>query len=324
MVNDFNLSQEFTKLKENANTLTEKNNEDATKGRIIRATRKKNITVLTRAFGRGIDFAVHEKEVKELGGLHVIQTFISEEESEAVQIEGRSGRQGTRGSSEILIEEDELKKIELEPTQTQGTPEEIEKIINSKRNMISERTYTEQIQEAEKCKTNHQVGKEILSNIRSGNNEEVRSAVSNLNKIEVIPASSGQTIKTVIGIDATASMERALKQVISNTNTCLERAYFVLKEKGITNGFEIQMVIYRNYNSEASKLIQCSPFSNNANDLISFLQTIEVDGGWKNEAIENLYNHVLNYETDVAQLIVIGDAAGNTNEEISLKRKNRG
>lgn len=79
-------------------TLTERNDKDATYSRIVRATQAKTITILTRAFGRGIDFVVVEKDVIASGGLHVIQTFISEEESEAKQIEGRTARQGGVGS----------------------------------------------------------------------------------------------------------------------------------------------------------------------------------------------------------------------------------
>jgi Rad3-related DNA helicase len=58
-VNEFYLSPEFQELKENAITLTERNDPDAIKSRIIRATRAKNITIMTKAFGRGIDFMVN-------------------------------------------------------------------------------------------------------------------------------------------------------------------------------------------------------------------------------------------------------------------------
>jgi|JI61114C2RNA_FD_contig_71_2160427_length_2385_multi_2_in_0_out_0_2 late competence protein required for DNA uptake (superfamily II DNA/RNA helicase) len=64
MVNNFYQSREFENLKQNAMTLTEKNDHDATKSRIIRATNSRAITVLTKAFGRGIDFIVREKSAK--------------------------------------------------------------------------------------------------------------------------------------------------------------------------------------------------------------------------------------------------------------------
>ena len=106
MVNEFYMSDQFKALKGNSITLTERNDADATKTRIIRAARVKNITIMTRAFGRGIDFVVGEKDVKDAGGIHVIQTFISSEESESKQVEGRTARQGGVGSYELLIEED--------------------------------------------------------------------------------------------------------------------------------------------------------------------------------------------------------------------------
>jgi hypothetical protein len=160
-----------------------------------------------------------------------------------------------------------------------------------------------------------------VEDIRLGQNDKVREAVTKLNKVFV---ADGKIIKTVIGIDATVSMSAALDQVLNNTKVCLERTYKILSDKGITSGFEIQMAVYRNYNSAASKLFQFSPFSRNSNDLVNFLKEIKAEGGWRNEAIENLYNHALKFETDVDQVIVIADAAGNTQSEIVSKRKNKG
>ena len=79
MVEQFYLTPEFIYLKDNSFPLTERNDKNATNTRISIATRAGKITILTRVFGRGIDFIVAEKEVKEAGGLHVIQAFISEE-----------------------------------------------------------------------------------------------------------------------------------------------------------------------------------------------------------------------------------------------------
>ena len=59
-----------------------------------------------------------------------------------------------------------------------------------------------------------------------------------------------------------------------------------------------------------------SPFSNNASDLVTFLGGINVDGGWGNEALEVLYNHCLNNEKDVSEILIIGDAACNSEKEV--------
>ena len=119
-------------------------------------------------------------------------------------------------------------------------------------------------------------------------------------------------------------MSKVLIQILTNTKLCLQRTYEILNQKSIARGFEIQMAIYRNYDCNDTKLFQSSPFSNNSADLIRFLKGVDVEGGWGNEAIENLYNHVLNFETDVDQLIVIGDAPGNMDSEIKKKRESKG
>lgn len=66
------------------------------------------ITLMTRSFGRGTDFKVHGEIVNKNGGVHIIQAFLSLEESEEIQIKGRTFRQNSDGSCEILIKSNEL------------------------------------------------------------------------------------------------------------------------------------------------------------------------------------------------------------------------
>ena len=58
---------------------------------------KKMITLLVDTYGRGIDFNVLDEEVNSLGGLLVIQTYLSRYLSDEIQILGRTGRQGKNG-----------------------------------------------------------------------------------------------------------------------------------------------------------------------------------------------------------------------------------
>jgi len=58
---------------------------------------------MTNSFGRGTDFILFDKSVSKLGGLHVIQTFLSIDASEEVQIQGRTARQGEKGSYKLII-----------------------------------------------------------------------------------------------------------------------------------------------------------------------------------------------------------------------------
>jgi von Willebrand factor type A domain len=65
------------------------------------------ITFASAVFGRGTDFFCKDSEVHARGGVHVVQTFLSEQESEELQIKGRTARQGKKGSySMVLLEQD--------------------------------------------------------------------------------------------------------------------------------------------------------------------------------------------------------------------------
>lgn len=48
---------------------------------------------MDRNFGRGTDFICLDPDVNDAGGVVVIQTFLSEDLSEEVQIQGRTARQ---------------------------------------------------------------------------------------------------------------------------------------------------------------------------------------------------------------------------------------
>ena len=46
------------------------------------STHADTISLMTKSFGRGTDFQVCDNNVKENGGLHIIQAFLSHEEAE--------------------------------------------------------------------------------------------------------------------------------------------------------------------------------------------------------------------------------------------------
>lgn len=66
------------------------------------------ISLITNAFARGTDFIIYEKKVIELGGAHLIITYVMDEKSEEIQVLGRVARQGDPGSSIFIITDDNL------------------------------------------------------------------------------------------------------------------------------------------------------------------------------------------------------------------------
>ena len=59
---------------------------------------------MSSAYGRGTDFVVRNDLIKDKGGLHIIHTFLSLDESEEVQIKGRTARQNGKGSYDCVID----------------------------------------------------------------------------------------------------------------------------------------------------------------------------------------------------------------------------
>lgn len=88
--------------------LVEEKGKDEKANIIKMAATAGKITLLTRIFGRGTDFICYDQNLIKAGGMHVIQTFVSEEIAEEVQIMGRTARQGQSGSYSLLLLDTEL------------------------------------------------------------------------------------------------------------------------------------------------------------------------------------------------------------------------
>ncbi|ETO03087.1 hypothetical protein RFI_34323 [Reticulomyxa filosa] len=107
---DFYESFHFVVMKGNAIVMTEENTNEEKESLIKRATSSGQVGLFTKAFGRGTDFVCRDLIVAANGGVHVIQTFLSEELSEEVQIKGRTARQGSYGSYSLILCDRSLEK----------------------------------------------------------------------------------------------------------------------------------------------------------------------------------------------------------------------
>ena len=110
---DFFMLDEYKNLRIKTSLLNETHSTEDRDSKIKKASNKGNISFMTNSFGRGTDFAIFDDSVKKLGGLHVVQTFLSVDSSEEVQIQGRTARQGEKGSYKLMIRENELELVQL-------------------------------------------------------------------------------------------------------------------------------------------------------------------------------------------------------------------
>ena len=114
----------FTKLQRLASHFTQPelltdDLKDEDKASIIaRATSQFKITLMTRQFGRGIDFICRDTGLIQNGGMHVILTFYPKTLSEEIQIKGRTCRQDDPGSIRKILFADDLLEKGLIPSKT--------------------------------------------------------------------------------------------------------------------------------------------------------------------------------------------------------------
>jgi len=335
-------SPAFNNRREKILCLTEEANAQEKDNIIKRATCSGQITFLTRTFGRGTDFVVNDQDVIASGGIHVIQTFVSDELSEEVQIQGRTARQGDEGTfsmvlldkslEKFLITNEDLKKVEdgqkilskfcnlFKDEKVYPTKYDF---INERRNDSFEGLYQERQKFVTEAKEQHDKAVGFMNNIKDQNVSKVKEFLLDKNKgtAELVPS------KTVVAMDATGSMTHLLVKAKTTVQTMFERVCGILKDHKIAeDSFGMQFSVYRNYSNNKNLLLQSSIWATKPDDLRSFMEKIGPDGGLGNEAVEIGLWHANSehVKEGISQVILIGDMPANTEAEVSDNRSIRG
>ncbi|CAF4894014.1 unnamed protein product, partial [Rotaria sp. Silwood1] len=286
LMNFYN-SSELSSIKNDVQIITEK---VAAKDRelcIKRAALEGRTTLLTRTFGRGTDFICRNQQLLANGGIHVLQTFFSEELSEECQIMGRGARQGDRGSYRMILLDKELEWV-LGSTWEEDLPNiigsNLYKKLNKARNDLYESRCGAKELSIDQCRQEHEASKRFMSSLTSGNIETVKTFLKNQNQGASFVSGSS---RTVLLMDATGSMSSLLSAAKETVCTMFERASNILKEKHLSDLFQMQIVIYRNYNSRENEILQASAWETKPNNLRAFMNTVGPKGGMGAEAIES-------------------------------------
>ena len=295
---------------------------------IKRAAMIGRITLLTRTFGRGIDFICRNQQLLLNGGMHVLQTFFSEELSEEYQIMGRGARQGDYGSYRMILLDEDLEWI-LGSTWKQLLPKvsgtNLYRTLKKYRDGIYQSKCAAKQLNIDRCKREHEASKAFMQALLDGDMKNVKQFLLQQNRGANI---STKASRTVLLIDATCSMSNLLSAAKETICTMFERASEILKENMLDSDLiQMQIAVYRNYNSDQNKILQVSSWETKANSLRSFLNTVSCDGGWGHEAIEIGLWHAVsesNTQNSISQVILIGDAPANTKADINKKRENLG
>ena len=304
-------SKSFNSFQGDTLVLTEEASKDEKNSIVKRAAISKKILLMTRVFGRGTDFQVHDKIVKNNGGPHVIQTFLSEQKSEEKQIMGRTARQGGYGSYSMVLVDSELEKynITLDDIKEQSEKGELYEFIDKKRFNYFMNEYQETkdaVMDAESC---HKNAQELCKALIE---EEKRGAKMLLIEENRGAFVDGGVSKIAILMDTTGSMTKLINKSKNTVQTMFERVRDILVDNGKNpKSFQIQFISYKSYNAKED-LLMVSSWSSDPNELKSFLSIIDASFGQGDEALEVGLQHcnrlIEERGDEISCVIVIGDA----------------
>jgi hypothetical protein len=290
---------------------------------IRKAMEKGRVTLLTREFGRGVNFYCPSKEIEGVRGVHVISTFVSIEISEEVQIMGRTGRQGCSGSFSMVLSTSEMELIGINETILRDMESSGKRYdtIHKYRLEAYGSEFPRRLQFIAHINDEHDRSQEFVRDLKNGNHQAVLDFLLKKNESQFGVVHS----RTVIALDATSSMNLLLQHAKAAVTAMLNRTVEVLKDNHVASGFQIQFIVYRNYNSHPEKILQCSAWENSPTNLVQFIDSTGPSGGWENEAIEMALWHCNQQAANfkVTQMILIGDAPPNSREETNSKRAGR-
>jgi len=125
---------------------------------VRQSTRHRQITLVTRTYGRGTDFVCHDARVKKFGGVHLIITFHPSDDSENRQLEGRTCRRDDPGSSEKILWSDDHKTLGSDEPDFKPAPgEQWEDFLRKRREESLASKYEKMKKDKDECLRKHQL-----------------------------------------------------------------------------------------------------------------------------------------------------------------------
>jgi len=227
------------------------------KERIIQnSTNLKQITLLTKEFGRGTDFVTRDDLVLANGGVYVIQTFLSEQESEEFQIKGRTARNGQQGSYFLVLNKLHLEKFLIKNEEIEANSgSKLYPFLNSKRKSFFNEVYNSKKRFIEKVEKEHKITIQFYKDLKDNKLDNIKKYLSSKNSSS---SSANVSVRVLILLDATGSMDTLIEKSKNNLFTMFEHACGVLEKKNLDSKcFELQIGVYRDYDCGLDGILGC-------------------------------------------------------------------
>jgi len=303
------------------NIITENLNDKEIQAKIKESCRKGVVTLATASFGRGYDFIVKDKSINDEGGIHVIQTFLSDNLAEQTQIMGRTARYGNTGTYCLIVKFIELKNkygISKKSLENQTCKYDFISNLREKTSDLFLNNFKSVI---EQYNLNHLESLKLFKHIKNNNLDEVKKQIFRINKgIEIALF----VARTKIYLDATSSMDLLIEKLKFVINQIFIRLLEILSKNNIPeNSFSIQIVLFRNYDVSKEDILVPSGWEMKPDNLIQFLNKTKCFGGWEQEAIELCFSDAVKETKKLTNIIVFSDSDSNTRELTQKKRSNK-
>ncbi|MBS4168056.1 hypothetical protein [Parachlamydia sp. AcF125] len=156
---------------------------DEEKGAIIaRATSQYKIVLMTRSYGRGIDFICRDTALLAKGGIHIILAFSPETLTEEIQIEGRTCRQDNPGSiRKILLTDDLFKHGFFSSKDELAGIEDLDSYLNTKRQEFNSKRFQKMQNNLENSQIKHDKSLGLVKNIEESQDDLAYSILQEFN-----------------------------------------------------------------------------------------------------------------------------------------------
>jgi hypothetical protein len=200
-------------------------------------------------------------------------------------------------------------------------PSELYSKMSEIRSAIATADMKERLEAAHKAKERHDEAAKALNAFSAQGDQKPLSTLLRSYNFVGNSTSSG-TSRTLMLIDVTFSMDTLIAKAKSCIGLFFDRVQKVLEHEGIESGFELQIAAFSNYNVKVEEILENSTWEAKPHNLKQFLSHLDTRGGMGNEAVEVGLMHALSehQKRPLDQIIIIGDAAANTAQDIENKR----
>jgi len=276
---------------------------------IKKAATPRQITLATASFGRGTDFYCNDGRLEEAGGVEVVLAFVPQDKSEEIQIQGRTARQGKKGTCTWIVHEDEVTSLDINVASFRVRSDLLEqlKIVDSARDLKREAIFSKIWDDLKVADEKDKLTRAYFKSLLEGSAKKALPAFEALYTHITPKGKMLGACRMVCLSDATGSMGGIWAATQEQIVKMLQR----VAEFAGDGSLELQWIAYRDYSDP--QLIEKSPWckGTEAGVLQSFVAGISCGGGGDaEEAVERALlearrEHAIK---PLSRVILIGDA----------------